>query len=104
MHDFREQRACIKLCQKLDDSASETFEKIIIPIGNDSAYHSKPLMTIITVKHKSRSDRPQNEVIVARIHEKPYSDRIIPDRQFADETGISVRSFQEILIKNLVIK
>jgi len=47
MHDFLEQRACIKFCQKLYDSASETFEKIVIAIGNDVARHSKPLMTIV---------------------------------------------------------
>lgn len=56
------------------------------------------------VKHESRSDRPQHEVIVVRIHEKPYSDRRITDRKMANETGISVGSFHEIPIENLGIK
>jgi len=35
MSDFREQRVCIKFCQKIGDSTAETFEKLVIAFRNN---------------------------------------------------------------------
>src|SRR5215469_15628955 len=102
-----EQRYCIKFCQKLSDSQSETIRKIQQVFRDDAMgvtqikdwfNHFKNGLT--SAESDQRSGRPQtarSAVVVETVQNLVMADRRLTVREIAEEVGFSKDSAHAIL-------
>ncbi|KAJ4435187.1 hypothetical protein ANN_23763 [Periplaneta americana] len=106
-----EQRYCIKFCQKLDDSQSQTIRKIQQVFGEDA-------MSVTQIKEwfnrfkdgrtsaesEQRCGRPQtarSAAVVERVRNLVMADRRLTMQEIAEEVGVSKDSAHAILRDDL---
>lgn len=106
-----EQRYCIKFCQKLGDSQSETIRKIQQVFGDDAMGVTQIKECFnrfktgrTSVESDQRSGRPQtarNAAVVERVENLIMGDRRLTVREIAEEVDISKDSTHAILRDDL---
>ncbi|KAJ4449971.1 hypothetical protein ANN_01378 [Periplaneta americana] len=106
-----EQRYCIKFCQKLDDSQSQTIRKIQQVFGEDA-------MSVTQIKewfnqfkdgrtsaeseqHCGRPQTARSAAVVERVRNLVMADRRLTVREIAEEVGVSKDSAHAILRDDL---
>ena len=111
MVENTEQRVCIKFCQKLGKTASETVEMLKEAYGHDAMsrarvfdWHRRFKEGRTSVESDERPGRPstsRNAETVENIRGLVKTDRRLTIRDICDEVGISVGSCQAILTEDL---
>ena len=106
-----EQRYCIKFCQKLGDTQTETIHKIQLAFGDEamSATQIKEWFNRFkngrtSVESDQRSGRPstsRNPHVIEKVSNLIMSDRRLTIREIEEEVGISYGSVQAILTEDL---
>src|SRR5215469_3755272 len=101
-----EQRYCIKFCQKLGDSQSETIRKIQQVFGDDAMDVTQIKDWFNRFKHgptseesDQRSGRPQtarSAVVVETVRNLVMAYRRLTVREIVEEVGVSKDSAHEI--------
>ena len=111
MTEWVEQCYCIKFCQKLGDTQTETIHKIQLAFGDEAIgvtqikewfNHFKNGRT--SVESDQRSGRPstrQNPQVIEEVSNLIMSDRRLIMREIEEEVGISYGSVQAILTEDL---
>jgi transposase len=106
-----EQRYCIKFCQKLGDTQSETIRKIQEAFGNDAMgvtqikeWYNRFKNGRTSVESDQRTGRPstsRNPDVINKVRSLTMEDRQLTVRETANDIGISDGSAHEILTDDL---
>lgn len=106
-----EQRYCIKFCQKLGDSQSQTIRKIQQVFGEDAMgvtqikeWFNRFKDGRTSAESEQRCGRPQtarSAAVVERVRNLVMADRRLTVREIAEEVGVSKDSAHAILREDL---
>lgn len=106
-----EQRYCIKFCQKLDDSQSQTIRKIEQVFGEDAMgvtqikeWFNRFKDGRTSAESEQRCGRPQtarSAAVVERVRNLVMAYRRLTVREIAEEVGVSKDSAHAILREDL---
>lgn len=106
-----EQRCCIKFCQRLGDTQTETIRKVQLAFGNDAMsvtqikeWFNRFKDGRTSVESDERPGRPstsRNPQVVEQVRKLIREDRRLTVRELADEVGISHGSADTILLEDL---
>ncbi|GFX32561.1 protein GVQW3 [Trichonephila clavipes] len=109
-----EQRYCIKFCQKLGDSQSQTIRKIQHVFGEDAMvvtqikeWFNRFKYVCISVESEQHCGKPQTAQSAAkvnRVQKLVMADRRSTVREIAEEVGVSKDSAHAILCEYLNMK
>jgi [histone H3]-lysine36 N-dimethyltransferase SETMAR len=111
MSEKREQRVCIKFCQKLGKTATETHEMLQVAFGEEALsrsktfeWHSRFSSGRTSTDDDPRSGRPSTshtEDLIARVNGIIRGNRRLTIREVAEEVGIAYGTCQAILTQDL---
>ncbi|KAJ4435632.1 hypothetical protein ANN_18248, partial [Periplaneta americana] len=111
MTERMEQRYCIKFCQKLGDSQSQTIRKIQQVFGEDAMgvtqikeWFNRFKDGRTSAESEQRCGRPQtarSAAVVERVRNLVMADRRLTVREIAEEVGVSKDSAHAILRNDL---
>ena len=114
MSENTEQRVCIKFCQKLGKTATETYEMVRQAFGDEAMsrtrvfeWHRRFKEGRQSVESEERPGRPstsKNPEMVEKVRALVLQDRRITIREICDEVGISMGSCHSMLTENLGMK
>jgi hypothetical protein len=109
-----EQRSCIKFCQKLGHSYSETYDIIEKAFGNEAMGRTQVKVWFrwfkegqTSIESDECSGRPstsRNPVMIDKEHSAVLDNRTITIRELSDELVLSFGLVQSILTENLGMK
>ena len=111
MAEDTEQRVCIKFCQQLGKTGSETFQMLKEAYGPDAMSRARVFDWYrrfkkgrTSVESDERTGRPstsRNNEIVEKVRSLVRADRSLTIRELSGEVGISFGSCQAILTVDL---
>lgn len=114
MTECVEQRYCIKFCQKLGDTQSETIRKIQKAFGDDAMgvtqikeWYNRFKNGRNSADSDQRTGRPstcRNPEIINKVHSLIVEDRRLTVREIANDIGISEGSAHTILTEDLSMR
>jgi AraC-like DNA-binding protein len=109
-----EQHICIKFCQKVGHSSSETYDIIQKAFGNEAMgctqvkewfRHFKEGWTSAeSDEHSGRPSTSRNQVMIDKVLSAMLDNRRITIRELSDEMGLSFGLIQSILTEDLGMK
>jgi transposase len=109
-----EQHICIKFCQKLGHSCSETYDMIQEAFGNEAMgltqvkeWFRRFKEGQISAKSDERSGRlsmSRNQVMIDKLHSAVLDNQRITIRELSDELGLSFGLVLSILTEDLGMK
>jgi hypothetical protein len=114
MTETVEQSICIKYCQKLGHSCSETYDMIQKAFGNKAIGHTqvkewfkwfKEGWTSVASDERSESlSTSRNQLMIDKVHSAMLDNCRITITELSDELGLPFGSVQSILTEDLGMK
>lgn len=111
MTEKEEQRVCIKFCQRLGKTSTETFEMLRMAFGDEAMSRARTFEWFrrfeegrTTVESDERSGRPtssRNAENIEAVRQLVKEDRRLTVRELSDDLGISIGSCHMILTEDL---
>jgi hypothetical protein len=112
MDVLKAQRVCIKFCQRLGKTATETYEMLQQAFGETALSRSKTFQwysrfkngrtSIDDVPHTGRPSTARTNETVDRVNKVIRGNRRLTIREIADELNLSFGTCQAILTQDLV--
>jgi hypothetical protein len=114
MDVLKEQRVCIKFCQKLGKTVTETYEMLQQTFGETALSRSRTFewysrfknsrMSIDDDPHRGRPSTARTNETVDRVNAVIRGNRPLTIREIADELNLSFGTCQAILMQDLAMR